>query len=105
MKNILLVPVPSSWYGKPWGAVMTFEEALKALDSDEQKQAVALMREIDMQLGIDAELSSSINDSPGGANVVIVHNIKTPVDGDKIRYIAAIKGKALLDESPHSKIV
>jgi hypothetical protein len=55
MKNILFVPVPSSWYGKPWGAVMTFEEALKALDSDEQKQAVALLREIDMQLGIDAD--------------------------------------------------
>ena len=35
------------------------------------------MREIDIQLGIDAELSSSINDSPGGANVVIVHNVKT----------------------------
>jgi hypothetical protein len=100
MKNILFVPVPSSWYGKPWGAVMTFEEALEALDSDEQKQAVALMREIDMQLGIDAELSSSINDSPGGANVVIVHNVKTPLDSETLRYVAAIKGKVLLDEQP-----
>jgi len=100
MKNILFVPVPSSWYGKRWGAVMTFEEALEALDSDEQKQAVALMREIDMQLGIDAELSSSINDSPGGANVVIVHNVKTPLDSETLRYVAAIKGKVLLDEQP-----
>ena len=79
MKNILFVPVPSCWYGKPWGEVMTFDEAVKALDSDEQKQAVTLMREIDMQLGIDAELSSSINTSPDGANVVIIHDIKTPV--------------------------
>jgi len=100
MKNVLFVPVPSSWYGKPWGAVMTFEEALKALDSDEQKQAVALMREIDRQLGIEAELSSSINESPDGANVVIVHNIKEPLDGDTLRYLAAVKGKALLDQSP-----
>jgi hypothetical protein len=100
MKNILFVPVPSSWYGKPSGAVMTFAEALKALDSDEQRQAVALMREIDMQLGIDAELSSSINDSPGGANVVIVHNIKTSLDSETLRYVAAIKGKVLLDEQP-----
>ena len=102
MKNILFVPVPSSWYGKRWDEVMTFDEAVKALDSDEQKQAVTLMREIDMQLGIDAELSSSINDSPDGANVVIVHNIKTPVDSDTLRYLAAVKGKALLDESPDS---
>ena len=58
------------------------------------------MREIDMQLGIDAELSSSINDSPDGANVVIVHNIKTTLDSETLRYIAAVKGKALLDESP-----
>ena len=79
---------------------MTFNEAVKALDSDEQKQAVTLMREIDMQLGIDAELSSSINESPDGANVVIIHDIKTPVDSDTLRYIAAVKGKALLDESP-----
>jgi hypothetical protein len=100
MKNILFVPVPSCWYGKPWGEVMTFNEAVKALDSDAQKQAVMLMREIDMQLGIDAELSSSINDSPDGANVVIVHNIKTTLDSETLRYIAAVKGKALLDESP-----
>ena len=100
MKNILFVPVPSSWYGKPWGEVMTFDEAVKALDSDEQKEAVTLMREIDMQLGIDAELSSSINDSPDGANVVIVHNIKTTLDSETLRYIAAVKAKALLEESP-----
>jgi hypothetical protein len=100
MKNILFVPVPSSWYGKPWGAVMTFEEALEALVSNEQKQALALMREIDMQLGIEAELSSSINDSPSGANVVIVHNVKTPLDNETLRYVVAIKGKLLLDEQP-----
>ena len=100
MKNILFVPVPSSWYGKLWGEVMTFNEAVKALDNDEQKQAVMLMREIDMQLGIDAQLSSSINDSPDGANVVIIHDIKTPLDGETLQYIAAVKGKALLDESP-----
>jgi hypothetical protein len=99
MKNILFVPVPSSWYGRPWGEVMTFDEAVKALDSDEQKQAVTLMREIDMQLGVEAELSSGINESPDGANVVIIHDIKTPVDSETLRYIAAVKGKALLDES------
>ena len=96
MKNVLFVPVPSSWYGKPWGAVMTFEEALKALDSDEQKQAVALMREIDRQLGIEAELSSSINDFPDGANVVIVHDIKTRLDSETLRYVAAVKGKSAI---------
>ena len=104
MKSILFVPVPSWWYGKPWGELMTFEEAQKALNSDEQKQAVALMKEIDLQLGIQAELSSGINESPDGANVVIIHDIKTPVDSDTFRYLAAVKGKALLDESPHSKI-
>jgi hypothetical protein len=104
MKNILFVPVPSCWYGKPWGEVMTFNEAVKSLDSDEQKQAVTLMKEIDMQLGIDAELSSSINESPDGASVVIMHDIKTPLDWETLQYIAAVKGKALLDELPHSKI-
>ena len=99
----LQVPVPSSWYGKPWDEVMTFDEAVKALDSEEQKQAVALMKEIDLQLGIEAELSSGINESPNGANVVIVHDIKTPVDADTLRYLAAVKGKALLDESPDSQ--
>ena len=103
--NMLFVPVPSDWFGKPWGELMTFDEALKALNSDEQKKAVALMKEIDMQLGIEAELSSGINSSPAGANVVIVHDIKTPVDSDKLRYFAAVKGRALLDESPHSRIV
>ena len=102
MKNILFVPVPSSWYGKPWCEVMTFEEAQKALNSDETKQAVALMKEIDLQLGIEAELSSGINDSPDSTNVVIIHDIKTPVDSDTLRYLAAIKGKVLLDESPDS---
>jgi hypothetical protein len=102
--STLQVPVPSNWFGKPWSYVMTFDEAQKALNSDAQKQAVALMTEIDLQLGIDAELSSSINESPNGANVVIVHAIKTPVDSDTLRYLAAVKGKALLDESPHSKI-
>ena len=100
MKNILFVPVPSSWYGKPWGEVMTFDEAVKALDSDGQKQAVALMREIDLQLGIDAELSSGINDSPDGANVVIVHDIRTAVDRETLGYVAAIKGRALLGSHP-----
>ena len=103
-RSTLQVPVPSDWYGKAWNYVMTFEEAKKALNSDEQKQAVALMKEIDLQLGIEAELSSGINESPDGANVVIVHDIKTPVDNDTLRYLAAVKGKALLDESPHSKI-
>ena len=100
----LQVPVPSDWYGKPWSYVMTFEEAQKALHSGETKQALALMKEIDLQLGIEAELSSGINDSPDGANVVILHDIKTPVDSDTLRYLAAVKGKALLDESPHSNI-
>jgi hypothetical protein len=81
---------------------MTFDEAVKALDGDEQKQALALMKEIDLQLGIEAELTSGINDSPDGASVVVVHKIKTPVDWETLRYLAAVKGKALLDESPDS---
>jgi len=84
---------------------MTFDEAQKALNSDEQKQALALMKEIDLQLGIEAELTSSINESPDGANVVIIHDIKTRLDWETLQYIAAVKGKALLDESPHPKIV
>ena len=83
---------------------MTFEEAQKALHSEETKQALTLMKEIDMQLGIEAELTSGIYESPDGANVVIVHNIKTTLDSETLRYLAAVKGKALLDESPHSKI-
>ena len=98
--SILFVPVPSSWFGKRWDEDMTFEEALKALDSDEQKKAVALMKQIDRQLGIKAELSSGINDFPNGACVVIVHNIKTPLSSEKLRYIAAVKGKALMEKSP-----
>ena len=94
----LFVRVPSDWYGKPWSELMTFDEAQKALNSDEQKQALALMKEIDLQLGIEAELSSGINESPDGANVVIIHDIKTPVDSDTLRYIAAVKEKALLEE-------
>jgi hypothetical protein len=100
MKSILFVPVPSWWYGKPWSYVMTFDEAVKALDTEEQKQAVALMKEIDTQLGIEAELSSSINESLEGANVVIVHNIKTTLDSETLRYLAAVKGKALIERSP-----
>ena len=104
-RSTLQVPVPSDWFGKPWSYVMTFEEAQKARDSDETKQAVALMREIDKQLGIEAELTSGIYDTPAGASVVIVHDIKTPLDWETLQYIAAVKGKALLDESPGSKIV
>src|SRR5262245_32584833 len=100
--NMLFVHVPSDWFGRPWGELMTLDEALKALNSDEQKQAVALMKEIDRQLGIEAELSSGIDESPDGANVVIVHDIKTPVDSDTLRYLAAVKGKALLEKSPNS---
>ena len=32
--------------------------------------------------------------------MVIIHDIKTPVDSDTLRYLAAVKGKALLDASP-----
>ena len=95
--------MPSDWFGKPWGELLTFDEAQKALNSDEQKQAVVLMKEIDLQLGIEAELSGGINESPDGANVVIIHEIKTPLDWETLQYLAALKGKALLDESPHSK--
>ena len=34
-RGTLQVPVPSDWFGKPWSYVMTFEEAQKALNSDE----------------------------------------------------------------------
>jgi hypothetical protein len=104
-RHSLQVPVPSEWYGRPWSYIMTFEEALKALNSDETKQAVALMKKIDKQLGIEAELRSGIYDTPDGASVVIVHDIKTPLSDEESRYVAAVKGKALLDESPDSKIV
>jgi hypothetical protein len=103
-RGTLQVPVPSDWYGKPWSELMTLDEAQKALHSDETKQAVAVMKEIDKQLGIEAELESAINESPDGANVVIVHKIKTPLDWEILRYVAAVKGKPLLDESPHLKI-
>jgi hypothetical protein len=92
----LQVPVPSAWYGKPWRELMTFDEAQKALNSDEQKRAVALMKKIDRQLGIEAELTSGIYESSDGASVVIVHDIKTPLDWETLQYIAAVKGKALL---------
>ena len=39
---------------------------------------------------------------PDGASVVIIHDIKTPLDWETLRYIAAVKGKALLDESTDS---
>jgi hypothetical protein len=98
--SLLWIPVPSSWFGKSRDEDMTFDEALKALDSDEQKKAVALMKQIDRQLGIEAELSSGINDSPNDTCVVIVHNIKTPLSSEKLRYIAAVKAKALMEKSP-----
>ena len=101
-RGTLQVPVPSDWFGKPWSYVMTFDEAQKALNSDETKRAVVLMKRIDKQLGIEAELSSGIYDTPDGASVVIFHDIKTPVDSDTLRYLAAVKGKALVDESPDS---
>jgi hypothetical protein len=87
--STLQVPVPSDWFGKPWSELMTFNEAQKALNSDEQKQALVLMKEIDLQLGIEAELSSGINESPDGANVVIVHDIKTPLDWETLQYSRA----------------
>jgi hypothetical protein len=104
-RGTLQVPVSSDWYGKPWSYVMTFDEAQKALNGDETKNSVALMKKIDKQLGMEAELTSGIYDTPDGASVVIVHEIKTPLDWETLRYIAAIKGKALLDESPDSKVV
>jgi hypothetical protein len=101
-RGTLQVPVPSDWFGKPWSYVMTFDEAQKALNSDETKQAVVLMKKIDKHLHIEAELSSGIYDTPDGASVVIIHDIKTSVDSDTLRYLAAVKGKALLDESRDS---
>ena len=98
--SVLFVPVPSSWFGKSADEDMTFDEALKALESDEHKRAVALMKQIDRQLGIKAELSSGVNDSPNDACVVIVHNIKTPLSSEKLRYIAAVKANALMEKSP-----
>jgi hypothetical protein len=99
-RHSLEVRVPSNWYGRPWSYVMTFDEAQKALDSEETKQAVALMKKIDKQLGIEAELTSGIDESPDGANVVIIHDIKTPVDSDTLRHLAAVKGKVLREKSP-----
>ena len=98
--SVLFVPVPSSWFGKSRNEDMTFDEALKALESDQHKKAVALMKQIDRQLGIKAELNSGINDSPNDVCVVIVHNIKTPLSSEKLLYIAAVKGKALMEKSP-----
>jgi len=101
-RGTLQVPVPSDWFGKPWSYVMTFDEAQKALNSDETKQAIVLMKKIDEQLHIEAELSGAINESPDGANVVIIHDINKPVDSDTLHYLAAVKGEALLDKSPDS---
>jgi hypothetical protein len=98
--SVLFVPVPSSWFGKSRNEDMTFDEALKALKSDEHKKAVALMKQIDRQLGIKAELKSGVNASPNDACVVIVHNIKTPLSSEKLHYIAAVKARALMEKSP-----
>jgi hypothetical protein len=94
--HILFVPVPSSWYGKSDNEVMTFNEALKALNSHEHKKAVSLMEQIDKQFGVEGELSSGVNESGGGSCVVIVQSIKTPLSSEKLRYVAAVKGKALM---------
>ena len=99
-KTVLQIPVPWSCYkdsvpretGK-----MTFDQALKALKSKEHEKALALMKEIDEQLGIESEYQSGVNDSPDGAAPVIIQKIKTPVSSEKLRYIAAVKGKALLE--------
>jgi hypothetical protein len=99
-EQVIVVPVPPSWYGKSDNEIMTFNEALKAFNSHEHKKAVSLMEQIDKQLGVEAELSSGVNESREGACVVIVHNIKTPLSSEKSRYVAAVKGKALMDESP-----
>jgi len=70
------------------------------VETSSPKQAVAPMKKIDKKLGIEAELTSGIYDSPDGASVVIMPRIKTPLNWETLRYVAAVKEKALLEESP-----
>jgi hypothetical protein len=102
MPSGIEVPIPASWYGTsdaPSAELMTFDQAQQALDTVETRRAVALMKEIDERLGLDTEVRPGIQESPEGACVVLMHNIKTPVDPQKLAYIAAVKKKALLDQS------
>jgi hypothetical protein len=101
--NYLEIPVPPGWYGKPdaeLNETLTFEQAQQALGMADIKRAVALMKQIDERLGIDADVQLGIHESPAGPQIVLVHKIRTPIDAERLRYIVAVKSKALLDQEP-----
>jgi hypothetical protein len=97
------IPVPPGWYGKRRAELndtLTFEQAQQALGTADMKRAVALMKQIDERLGIDADVQPGVRESPAGTQIVLVHRIRTPIDAERLRYVAAVKGKALLDQEP-----
>jgi len=58
-KYYVEIPVPPGWYRKPsaeLNGTPTFEQAWQALGTADMKRAVALMRQIDDSLGIDADV-------------------------------------------------
>src|SRR6516225_4310636 len=102
-KYYVEIPVPPSWCGKrrlELNDTLTFEQAWQALGTADMKRAVALMRQIDERLGIDADVQLGIHESPAGSQIVLVHKIRTTMDAERLRYIVAVKGKALLDQEP-----
>lgn len=84
-------------------AILTFDEIQQALESSELKKAVRLMKQIDQHLAIESDVRVGVRGSPQGEQIVLIHQIHTPVDAAKLRYIAAVKGKALLDQEPGRK--
>ena len=99
--NYVEIPVPQGWYGKrrvELNDTPTFEQAWQALGTADMKRAVALMKQIDERLGIDADVQLGIHESQAGPQIVLVHKIRTPIDAEKLRYVVAVKSKALLDQ-------
>ena len=102
-KYYVEIPVPPGWYGKRRSELndtLTFEQAWQALGTAEMKRGLALMKQIDERLGIDADVQLGIHESPAGPQIVLVHKIRTPIDAERLKYIVAVKGKALLDQEP-----
>ena len=102
-KCYLEVPVPPGWYGKAdaqLNETLTFEQAQEALGTADIKRAVALMKQIDERLGIDADVQPGIRESPAGTQIVLMQRIRTPIDAERLRYIAALKAQSMFDLEP-----
>jgi hypothetical protein len=79
---------------------LTFEQAQEALGTADIKRAVALMKQIDERLGIDADVQPGIRESPAGTQIVLMQRIRTPIDAERLRYIAALKAQSMFDLEP-----